>query len=315
MILAGIGRTWCPVCMTLPRYQKIDPGQTPYYHCVSRCVRRAYLCGYDTLSGRSFEHRRAWIEARLHRLARIFAIDLCAYAVMSNHYHVVLRIDVHRLKAMSHEEVIDRWTRLHRLPEGFESLSAFAQLVMIERWRSRLGSISWFMKSINEPLARGANREDGCKGRFWEGRFRSQALLDEAAVLKCMVYIDLNPVRAGIASTPEDSLHTSVKARIEHRDNALAPMAGERPTGFTLPIRRLDYIALVDATGRQWRLGRRGRIDPNLAPILARLYPAGSWVDELRHLTRRYCRAIGSIPSLLAYREALGQQRLRGLSA
>lgn len=300
--------------MTLPRRRLIDPDHTPYYHCVSRCVRRAFLCGEDRFTGVNFDHRRGWIEARLYALSEVFCIDLCAYAVMSNHYHVVLRINTERLEGLSDAEVVQRWTRLHRLPEGFENQSPDQQAAVVECWRQRLGSISWYMKSVNEPLARMANREDGCKGRFWEGRFRSQALLDESALLKCMVYVDLNPVRSGIASTPERSAHTSVRARIKRRDRGLAPMQGERTAGDALPIGHLDYLKLVDDTGRQLRHGKRGRIDPDLAPILERLNASGGWLEELRHLSRRYCRAIGSTASLITYRDAVGQQRLRGLS-
>lgn len=300
--------------MTLPRRVQINAEQTPYYHCVSRCVRRAYLCGRDRFSGKSFEHRRGWIERRLRELAGLFAIDLCAYAVMSNHFHVVLHINTGELNALSDDDVIERWSALHRPPEHFDRLTETDRTALIARWRERLGSISWFMKSVNEPLARKANKEDGCKGRFWEGRFRSQAILDEASLLKCLVYVDLNPVRAGVARTPEASEHTSVKARIERTDSALAPMQDESDSGLRLPIRRLDYLKLVDATGRQLRHGKRGRIDDSLAPIMERLTSnPNSWLDELRQLSRRYCRAIGSAASLTAYRDHLGQQRLNGL--
>lgn len=302
--------------MTLPRSVQIDPAATPYYQCVSRCVRRAFLCGRDAVTGANFEHRRAWIERRLQDLAGIFAIDLCAYAVMSNHYHVVLHLNTAQLASWDVDDVVTRWQRLHRLPKDFESADNQTVARQVAVWRERLGSISWFMKCVNEPLARLANKEDGCKGRFWEGRFKSQALLDEAALVKCMAYVDLNPIRSRVANSPETSEHTSVKARIERRDGALAPMAGRRGAGFSLPIEHLDYLQLVDATGRALNCGKRGRIDPALQPILARLaaQDSGEWLSELAHLTRRYCRAIGSAASLRAYRDFLGQQRLNGVT-
>lgn len=307
---------WQPVSMTLPRSALIDPAATPYYHCVSRCVRRAYLCGIDERSGYNFEHRRAWIEQRLHRLAEIFAIDLCAYAVMSNHYHVVLHLNTRQLAGWSDDEVKVRWQRLYRLPEGFDNLPTTQATALLARWRERLGSVSWYMRCINEPLARLANKEDGCKGRFWEGRFKSQALLDETAVIQCMAYVDLNPIRARTAKTPEASDHTSVKARIVGRHGALAPMLDVQTDSFSLPIGLKSYLLLVDRTGRALRRGKRGRIDPKLEPILQRLQQKDSatWLLEMRNLTRRYCRAIGSTVSLRDYRDHLRQTRLNGVS-
>lgn len=302
--------------MTLPRSMLVDRHATPYYHCVSRCVRRAFLCGEDPDTGYDFEHRRAWIENRLHALARVFDIDVCAYAVMSNHYHLVVHLGLNH-RAWTSDEVAARWGKIYRLPEGFELWPTCRQEALVTVWRDRLGSLSWFMRCVNEPLARLANKEDGCKGRFWEGRFRSQALLDEASVIKCMAYVDLNPVRALLADRPERSEYTSVLARIERRDQALAPMAGSGANEFSLPIAFADYLELVDWTGRQLRPDKRGSISFSLPPIVTRLTGSGvdSWMADMKHLTRRYCRAIGGAESLLAYRERLGQERLNGLAA
>jgi len=126
--------------MTLPRSVQIDPAATPYYHCVSRCVRRAFLCGRDAVTGYNFEHRRAWLERRLSMLAGIFAIDLCAYAVMSNHYHVVLRLNIETLAGWTDEEVIERWRHLYRLPDGFESTDPWTVTRLAALWRERLAA-------------------------------------------------------------------------------------------------------------------------------------------------------------------------------
>lgn len=222
---------------------------------------------------------------------------------MSNHYHVVLHINTDQQRGWSDADIVARWERLHQLPEWFESAHEEKIAATIAIWRERLGSISWCMKCLNEPLARLANKEDGCKGRFWEGRFKSQALLDDAAVLKCMAYVDLNPVRANMAATPEDSAHTSIQARIESRDQALAPMAGQQADGFVLSISKADYVTLVDWTGRQFRRGKRGRIDATQPPIIDRLQRSSrrTWLDEMKHLTHHYFRAIGNIVSLSDY--------------
>ncbi|MEW5973236.1 MAG: transposase [Pseudomonadota bacterium] len=212
--------------MTMPRSALVSLSETSWYHVVSRCVRRAFLCGMDAHSGKNFEHRRGWIEARIMELASIFAIDVAAYAVMSNHYHLVLRIDAERARNWSLDEVLRRWTRLFAGPvlvQRFLSAerASLCQaevdhvLALAEDYRARLHDLSWFMRVLNESIARQANAEDEVTGRFWEGRFKSQALLDEQAVLAAMAYVDLNPVRAGLAETPEASDFTSVKARLE----------------------------------------------------------------------------------------------------
>lgn len=168
---------------------------------------------------------RQQIETNLLRLASIFFIDVDAFAVMSNHYHVVLHVDSVACKSATAKDFVRRWDRLfnghevtRRYLEG-ESLDQHElnQVdILIDLWRSRLFNISWFMKVLNEKIARQANKEDDCTGHFWEARYKCQALLDEKAVLSAMCYVYLNPVRAAMATTPETSDHTSIKMRIEY---------------------------------------------------------------------------------------------------
>ncbi len=205
----------------LPRAMVVDPVDVGVYHCISRCVRRAFLCGVDAVSGKSFEHRRQWIQDRMRWLAAIFGIDVLAFAVMSNHLHIVLRNRPDVIAGWSDDEVARRWWRLFPLrresdgspaePEDHELQMLVAR---VETLRSRLADVSWFMRCLSEGIARRANREDDCTGRFWEGRYKCQPLLDEAAIVACMAYVDLNPVRAGIAVTPETSTFTSAYERI-----------------------------------------------------------------------------------------------------
>ena len=98
--------------MTVPRSQQISVEATPYYHCVSRCVRRAFLCGKDKFTGKSFEHRRQWVENKLLYISQYFMIDIASYAIMSNHYHVVLKIDTHGAKNLTDREVVEHWHHL-----------------------------------------------------------------------------------------------------------------------------------------------------------------------------------------------------------
>ncbi|AGA32230.1 Transposase-like protein [Thioalkalivibrio nitratireducens DSM 14787] len=193
--------------MPYPRSSLVSLEATPWYHVISRCVRRAFLCGEDLSTGRNFEHRRGWIVARMEQLAGVFAVDVAAYAVMSNHFHQVVRVDAERAQGWSDDEVLRRWTRLYTGPELVQQYLrdggaglVEAQLEAVQGWaatyRARLGDLSWYMRVLNESISRMANAEDGVTGRFWEGRFKSHALLDEAAVLTAMAQERRNGVRS-----------------------------------------------------------------------------------------------------------------------
>ncbi|WP_456446865.1 transposase [Thiolapillus sp.] len=317
--------------MPKPRKALISLDDTPYYHCVSRCVRRTFLCGDDPVTGKSFEHRCEWVESRLLELAGVFSIDVCAYAVMSNHTHVVLHVDRDKAQAWSLREVVERW---HRLFAGTLISQAFlsgkslheaqrAELAQqAEVWRERLTSISWFMRCLNEAIARQANAEDGCTGRFWEGRFKSQALLDEAALLACMAYVDLNPVRAKLATTPESSKYTSVRKRVlaalhkQTQPVELLPFVGnhrqDSPKGLSFSLE--DYLELMDWTGRAIREDKAGYIDAAQLPILQRLGLEGrSWQELTRSFERLFHSLVGRPDRMEVVVETRAQRWVQGI--
>ena len=298
-------------------------GDPASYPIVSRCVRRAFLCGEDRLTGRSFEHRRQWVEDRIHELAGIFGVAIWGYAVMSNHLHVVVQTLPEAVARWSDDEVAARWMRLYpRQDQNSEMrgevLAGNAERIM--QLRERLANLSWFMRCLVEPIARAANREDICKGRFWEGRFKCQALLDADAVLAAMAYVDLNPVRAKICDTLEGSAHTSARVRLTEieqesaaADRPLAPIAGIRGLGV-LRMSQGEYLSLVDYTGRQIRADKRGAIEGPAPPVLVRLgYRAGTWARQVLAVKSDYSRAMGEVESLIENAAAMGQCWLRGI--
>src|SRR6516164_9877027 len=205
--------------MTMARAHLVDVSVTRWYHCITRCVRRAHLLGAEPFN------RKDWIERRLQELSEIFAVSIGGFSVMDNHLHVLLRLDPELAGGWSDEEVVRRWGRLfpprdksrQPLPVSNEWVQwRLKDAAWVAKARERLQSLSWFMKCLKEPLSRLANRQDKTRGAFFEGRFKSVAILDEESLLAVCAYIDLNPVAAGIAEVPEASAHTSIKEHIEH---------------------------------------------------------------------------------------------------
>jgi REP element-mobilizing transposase RayT len=214
----------------IARGQYLDPLTVQIVHTRQRCVRRAFLCGRDPATGKDYEYRRQWIRDRLEFLASVFGIDCLTYAVLSNHVHLILRSRPDIVCSWSDEEVARRWLRLfpkRKGPDGQAAEPGEVELHQIlndpgrvAELRKRLSDISWWMRCTAEPIARRANREDEVTGHFWEGRYKAQLLLDEASLLACAMYVDLNPVRAAMAETPEASRYTGAFERIRDLGHA-----------------------------------------------------------------------------------------------
>ncbi len=212
------------------RSEQFNPDEVCIVHTIQRCVRRAYLAGLDQQSGKDFSYRREWIRRRLESLASVFGIDVLTYAVMSNHIHTILRNRPDVVAKWTDEQVAIRWLsvfpgqRLEELhlaqPTEIQVQTLANNPTEIKRIRRCLSDISWFMRALAEPVARMSNKEDNCTGRFWEGRFKAQRITDEAGLLACAMYVDLNPVRAAMAESIEESFHTSAYDRIHAEQGA-----------------------------------------------------------------------------------------------
>ena len=318
--------------MGQPRRNQIALDATTYYHLVSRCVRRQFLCGDDPLTGKDYSHRREWIRTRLGLLVDVFAVDLCAYAVMSNHYHLVVRIDESAAMSWSSVEVLRRWLTVFKGPAWMHEMMRADHSTglhpgvqrMIEAYRSRLMSISWFMRCLNEPIARRANREDGVTGHFWQGRYRCQALADEGAVLAAMAYVDLNPVRAGMVDRPEAALECSAIQRFNDAGsrpgcNSKSPTimafdgSHQSAVGERLPGHELEYLELLDWTGRFISRPDSAVIAAELPPVVTRLGLAASGLMEFVTGRRRYGQSVlGHAHNLSGLARQFGRRYVRG---
>ena len=327
------------------RADVFNPFVVSVFHCINRCVRRCFLCGDDPYTGKNFDHRKVWLEERIRYLAKWFAIDVLDFAILSNHFHLLLRNRPDIVATWSDEEVARRWLMICpvRKSKGGEPAepteSDLATITnnpqKLKEIRERLSHISWFMRLIAGPLARLANKEDQVPGRFWQGRFKAIKLCDEAAILGCSVYINLNVIRAGLARSPEDSDFTSAQRRIQsllqapdesedagkstsqgagQPDDWLAPLflderaePGPMPNetgtrcsdkGF-LPMTVTEYLGLLDWSGRQIVEGKRGAIPDDLLPILERVgIPQESWLTLATEFGRLFQRVAGSCSSV-----------------
>ena len=341
-----------------PRRSVVSNGEVGVYHCWNRCVQRAWLCGQDPVTGIDYEYRREVIEEVERQLAGLFAIDIGFHAELANHLHLILRTRPDLVATYSDDEVLRRWWIVARLkrtgncpieePTDQELERERLRRQDIDALRQRLADVSWFMGTLCEHLARRFNRESGTRGTFWEHRFGCRSLEDEGAILLCGIYVDLNPIRAGEASVPEEARYTSAYHRIQGRllsesqpapegtagaDDWLCPLTIQEddPSQLgavraRLPWRASDkgllaislekYLELLDWTGRQIGSPSQGSIPASLAPILERLgIRAEHWTESVRRFDRRFGHIVGSLARLREAASRAGRHWFRGATA
>jgi hypothetical protein len=258
---------------------------------------------------------------------------------MGNHYHTILRTRPDIVDGWPDEEVAKRWLTLFPRNKGLKGrrkLTAKEQIRALVNYpeyiitlRERLSSLSWFMGRLNEHMARAANKEDGVKGRFWESRFECKALLDEAAIASCMVYVDLNPVRAGRAATPEESDFTSIQERIrawakkaedsdsgDNTDSWMCPIGSESGRRGILPMTANEYFDLVDKSGRMIRSDKRGAIESDLRPILLRMgVNPQAWPETITEFGDKFSLVAGLVCNLRKFADQVGRRWFKGVAA
>ena len=322
--------------MAIARKNIVDSETPGFYHCTNRCVRRTFLCGEDKETGKDYSDRKGWLEKRFVELCSIFAVDIYAYAIMDNHYHIVLYLDPLAPLKWSDEETAEKWLLAYpgklNKPELTQQRELKKQAIMgdkdkLKSYRKRLGKLSWFMGRINEPLAKKSNVEDNCTGAFWESRYKAQALLDEASVLSCMCYVDLNPVRAKITKNLETSNHTAIKKRIEKvkqiKENnrtvdlskIISSVAGNlKCERMTLSTK--DYFSLVDWTGKSIIYPNKASIPANIKSIIEGLnLQQTHWLKHIENFDQHYCHVVGPVKLIREKAKAMSKRCLKGITS
>ncbi len=326
----------------MPRAEVLDPAEINVAHVFSRVCRQCFLLGDDPVSGKNFDHRKVWIEDSLKQFAAQFGVDLLGFAILSNHFHLILRSRPDVVATWSDEEVARRWRMLcphHRQPDGSPMEPSAAEIrsiagcpVKMAEIRSRLSNISWWMRLLCQRIAMRANREDEQTGRFWQDRYKATKLVDEASLLACAAYVDLNPIRAAMAQKLETSDHTSVQRRIESAGGQAAPDAclspvtideasdpigphasvtGQRCSDKGFLAMSLEYyLELLDWTARQVAPGKRGRTPAGTPSVLSRLgLDRESWCELVSDFGKLFCTVAGRAEVVDSMRSRHGHRR------
>jgi hypothetical protein len=289
-----------------------------FYHCLTRCVRNGWLWGVDTHAGRDCSHRKHWVLDQLRRQSRACAIDVCAYAVLPNHYELVLHVDRRRAWQWSAEEVLERWQHLYtNAPRDTLEIRACATPMQIEVLRGQLCDFGWYMRCINQQLARRVRLEDGVEGAFWERDTEAHVLEDSRQLLVAMAHVDLSALRAGIAATFEASQLTSLTDRLQSflgvttrepnlstlGEPSLMAFADSRPRRPPCaPWRAEDYLELLHWTSRTFRTPRPDLTATSLPLLLLRMHlEPDTWNSAMRLPSRGFNQVLQRVGTIRSH--------------
>ncbi len=302
--------------MTYPRSRSISKTEDGHYHIISKTVRGAFLL----TSQEEFDYRKMWIIDKMILLSNVFFIGTDSYALMDNHMHLVIETQYKLADQAPAEDIAFRWLYLHPMkkrkkgesimPTKDEIKKFISDKKQVAKYREKLKDPSCYMQELNQSIARRANKEDNMTGRFWQGRFKSINLAEPGALLKCIMYVELNPVRAKMVESPELSEFTScyrrVKAELAREklekkpnnrklqeeaelDSWLSPIFNTKKKRGILEMTFNEYLELLDWTGREIREDKRGAIPANLESILERLkLKSDNWIDSFKSFRKDF---------------------------
>lgn len=337
--------------MAVPRHTLFGRGRKAVYHCWTRCVRRASLCGKDPYTGKDYSHRREWILIRYEQLAGLFTIEVEFRTELRNHLHNVLRTRPDVARRLTPHEVAKRWLTITKLtkcptddlpkPDKKEVEKLVKNKKKLAKMRKRLSNVSWFMGTLLENTSRRSNKEDECSGAFWESRFKCRECTDLNSILVCGIYVDLNLMRAGEAKSLETSRHTSIFQRLmaakqpknsktradgwmaeltmqpENKQNeqwAYTSRTGRRASDLgVIPVSLEDYVKLAKWTVKLIQSGQRTTIPGDLEAVLEHMdVNPEAWIDTVQDYEELFCHAIGPPGSMEKVAERLDKQHLKG---
>lgn len=332
------------------REELFSPDEVAILHVMNRTVRQCFLLGVDPLNKVDYSYRKAWIQRHIEYFAKHFGLDLLTYAILSNHFHLVLRSRPDVVKTWDDTEVARRWWMIcpkRKEPDGSAAEPTETDLnpirndpALLKKVRRRLSDVSWWMRLLCQRLGQRINKEDGKIGKVWN-RFKAVRLLDEAALLACSAYVDLNPIRAAVAETMEESEHTSIQKRLQAVQTQDDPMCSECPPpradrhlapihlhslrdalqvypsssgnrcsdkGF-LPITELEYVELLDWTARQVVKGKQGFTPETTPLVLDRIgVSLKSWQALVTDFGRLFNLVAGKAHTVASHR---GKKRMK----
>ena len=215
------------------RLAQMSPNELEWIGIAREGTRETLAGNTRAETGKNFDHRKRWIEDKLQQLAANFGIDLLAFSCMSNHFHLLLRSRPDVVATWDDTQVALRWWQLcparkvrtevdgqtlwtPAVPNEFDLNAIRNDPVRLASIRRRLSDLSWWMRLLCQYIALRANKEDGeGLGKFWQGRYKAVRILDEESLLACAAYIDLNPIRAAVVETLEQSDYTSARRRVQ----------------------------------------------------------------------------------------------------
>jgi REP element-mobilizing transposase RayT len=329
--------------MTYPRSRTISKTEDGRYHVISKTVRGAYLLTSNDV----YDYRKMWILDKMIFLANIFYVGTISYALMDNHMHIVLETKYQIADKAPDEDIAFRWLYLHPMrkikegespaPTRKEINEFISDKKRVKIHREKLRDISCYMQELNQSIARRANKEDNVSGRFWQGRFKCINLAQPGSLLKCVMYVELNPVRAKMVDSPELSEFTScykrakaeqAREKLENKpnnkklqeeaklDSWLSPIFNTKKKRGILEMTFKEYLELLDWTGRQIADGKRGAIPTHLKPILERLkLKSDDWIDSFKSFRKDFHTVAASEEKMREIAEKVDVCWFHGISA